>query len=55
MLQHIKTKGEIDKLKMGLSDTQLSKNIMLTKNIQGIKIAWNFNENQSLSKIRGGG
>lgn len=33
MLQQIKSKGAIDKLKMGLPDTQLSKNIMLTKNI----------------------
>ena len=32
MLQHIKTKGAIDKLKMGLPDTQLSKNIMSRKN-----------------------
>ena len=32
---------------MGLPDTQLSKNIMLTKN-KGTKIAWSFNEKQLL-------
>lgn len=33
MLKHIKTKGTVDKLKMGFPDIQLSKGTMLTENI----------------------
>lgn len=47
MLKHIKTKGAIDKLKMDFPDTQLSKDIMLTQNTKGNKIAGGFNETQS--------
>lgn len=50
MLKHIKTEGAIDKLKMDLLYTQLSKYIMLTWNTKGIKISGSINETQSLIK-----
>lgn len=50
MLKHIKTEGAIDKLKMDLPYTQLSKYIMLTWNTKGIKISGSINETQSLIK-----
>lgn len=53
MLKHtlkLKTEGAIDKLKMDLSYTQLSKYIMLTWNTKGTKIVGSINETQSLIK-----
>lgn len=50
MLKHIKAEGAIDKLKMDLPYTQLSKHIMLTWNTKGTKITGSINETQSLIK-----